>query len=199
MGRTIRVATHTPRTPRRKKWMLRALTTGVLTAGSLAALAGPAQAYTGTTCAQELGSGNVFDVDPIKIDTARVDFGDLPYIAYRAGGGAPGASAVICWGNDGRVAIVGRLFYGPPQPGLEASVTLRGFNGLVGSPGWGGLWTVAGSSGTVTNREVHEVWGPELGRQPTRVNLQLALRTAPTGDSSTVLEDVDYFRGDNEV
>ena len=188
---TMRTVTETSGRPRRRT--LRTLITGVLAAGSLAALAAPAQAYGGATCVQELGgTGNVFDVDPVRINTKRVDFGDLPHSF--AGGGAPQADAVVCWGRD-KVVIVGRLFYDAPLSGSDASVTLRGFTGAVAGHEWGGLWTTAGSPGAVTNREVREVWLPESGRMADRVHIQLALRTQ-SGESSTVVHDSDHVRGD---
>lgn len=51
MGRSkIRTATEMSGKPRRRKWTLRTLTTVVLATGSLASLAGPAQAYDSRTC-----------------------------------------------------------------------------------------------------------------------------------------------------
>lgn len=193
MRRKIHTATGTSRKPRAKKWTLRAATAGVLAAGSVAALAGPAHAYPASLCAQTFGAGNVYDVDPVRINAQRVDFGDLPHTGP---GDGPQGIALICWSNDRRVAIVGRLFYDTPYSGYDASVDLRGFSGTTPGQDWRGLWTVAGSPGAVTNREVRELWSPELGRYADRVHIQLALWQPPTGESTKVVHDSDYIRGD---
>jgi hypothetical protein len=191
MNRTIRTATATSGKPRRRRRTVRALTTGILTAGSVAALAAPAQAYDGATCAQALGgANNVFDVDPVRIDTKRVDFGDLPHSFV--GGGAPQADAVVCWGRD-RVVVVGRLFYDAPLAGQDALVDLVGFNGPNQHAR---TWTVAGTPGAVTNREVLQVWPPELGRID---RLRIELKLTPqgvTGNTGTSVHRSEHFRGD---
>src|SRR3712207_5680770 len=100
---TIRTATQTSGKPRRRKWTLRALTTVVLAAGSLAALAGPAQAYDASTCEAKLFVP-VTDVDPFYMWQGSVDFGDGWHLL-----GIPRGDAVVCWGGGaGDVSISGK-------------------------------------------------------------------------------------------
>jgi hypothetical protein len=158
--------------PRRRKWPLRALTTAILTAGSLTALAAPAQAYDEAKCAAVYGEGNVADVDPVWIDTQYVDFGDQPHSG--AGGGEPQAKAVICWANDGRVAVLGQGFYDSPTPGQgnayfvywavskdRTIVKSRSFN-------------FAGSPGVLTSSEVHHLF-PTTTQPLVRVSIALMI------------------------
>src|SRR4051812_34643021 len=62
----------------RTKRMTRSLTAMIVAAGSVAALAGQAQAYDGGTCNTLFGSANVASVDTVQIDSGtvgEVDFG----------------------------------------------------------------------------------------------------------------------------
>ena len=119
-----------------------------------------------------------------------MDFGDLPHSF--AGGGAPQASAVVCWGRD-RAVVVGRLFYDSQLAGLEyALVDLRGFSG---ADQLARVWMVARAPGAVRNIQVREVWLLEPGRLVDRIHIQLAL-TPPTGGNRTVVHDSDHVRGD---
>src|SRR4051812_1017660 len=86
----------------------RFITATLLAAGSLAALAGPAQAYDRSTCNAQFGAGNVAAVDYVHADNGQageVDFGDGLHI-----GGAPTDNAVVCWSVNGKAAVVGRVY-----------------------------------------------------------------------------------------
>lgn len=93
-----------------KKWMVGSLTGLVAAVGALASLAGPAQAHDAGTCDWRFGAGNVADVDLVWIDAglgSKVDFGDVRNPGDVTIGKAP---AVVCWADDGQVAVLGRVF-----------------------------------------------------------------------------------------
>jgi hypothetical protein len=95
---------------RTRKWTVGSLTGLVVAVGALASLAGPAQAYDAGTCDWRFGAGNVADVDLVWIDAgpaSRTDFGDVRQEGDVTIGKAP---AVVCWAEDGQVAVLGRVF-----------------------------------------------------------------------------------------
>ena len=102
----------------------------VATVGSLACLAGPAQAYDRGTCEQKLGASNVEEVDTFAVNVGKVDFGDLLHLS-----GTPLGKAVVCWGENGNVAIVGRVFADSSTWTLaKARITVYSANGSASSP-----------------------------------------------------------------
>lgn len=125
----------------RTKRMARSLTAMVVAAGSVAALAGPAQAYDKGTCNDRFGAANVDEVDIVRLDTGQVgevDFGDDLHLF-----GAPQGNAVVCWQHNGKVAVVGRLYADPwPSNGfVSASAQIKYYNytnpALNASTAWG--------------------------------------------------------------
>lgn len=122
-----------------KKWMAGSLTAMVVTAASLASLVGPAQAFDKGTCDGIFGVGNSA-VDRFKADTGsagKVDFGD-----HNHWFGVPLGDAVACWGNNGRVALVGRVFADSGNVITLTAAKVTFFNN--------------GVAGTET---VHDFWG----------------------------------------
>jgi hypothetical protein len=190
MHRSIRTATDTSRTAQRKKWTARALTTVVVAAGSVAALAGPAQAYDAKACARALGGmANVYDVDTVRINTKQVDFGDLPHAG--AGGGAPQGDAVVCWSTNNRtVAIVGRGFYDSAQPSQgPAHFVFWAVDDSI-SVVAGHEVDLAGNPATVTSTEVLHVLQAAGPFNRVSIHLQTG------GADGTLVHSSHYYRGD---
>ena len=110
-----------------KKWMAGSLTAMVVAVGSLASMAGPAQAYDKGNCDRIFGAGNSA-VDSFNADTGSsgmVDFGDL---------WMPWGKAVACWANNGKVAVVGRMFIDSGGPIIFASAKVTLFrDGVAGT------------------------------------------------------------------
>jgi hypothetical protein len=119
------------------------LTTIVAIAG-LSANLDNAEAFDQGTCNSWFNSDplideELFDVDYVKRSAGSVDFGDGWHL-----GGSPGGNAVICWGSDGYVAIIGRLYADSPTEifaGIEVTyygsygtyrTGIRGFYGQNG-------------------------------------------------------------------
>lgn len=135
----------------------------VATVGSLACLAGPAQAYDRGSCEQKLGAANVEEVDTIGVNVGKVDFGDHLHLS-----GTPLGDAVVCWGENGNVAIVGRLFADSSTWTLaKARIT---------------VFTAGGSASTPRDYSIQGRWAQStvisevLGMHPgpvTRVQIQL--------------------------
>ncbi len=114
-----------------KKWMVGSLTAMVVAVGSLASLAGPAQAYDAGTCDGIFGVGNSA-VDRFKADTGsagKVDFGDVPHWFA-----VPQGDAVACWADDGRVALKGRVFADSGDTITLTSAKVTFFNNGVAGP-----------------------------------------------------------------
>jgi hypothetical protein len=72
---------------------------------ALIGFAGMVQAFDRAHCDFLFGAANVFRADTFKMNAGRVDFGDGIHAA-----GWPGGTAVICWSNDGRVAVRGYVY-----------------------------------------------------------------------------------------
>jgi hypothetical protein len=118
-GSKIRTETGMSAKPRRRKWTFRALATVVLATGSVASLAGPAQAYDSSTCLA-LTQVPVTDVDRFKKWNGIVDFGDGLHL-----GGSPLGDAVVCWGaGAGDVVIAGKLYADSPTA-INAAADVR--------------------------------------------------------------------------
>lgn len=79
-----------------------------------------AKGYDRGDCNRMFGSANVVKVQPFKIDTNNVDFGDEPHF-----GGAPHGNAVLCWSVDGRVAVKGKLYSDNLRDPQTATVHIR--------------------------------------------------------------------------
>ena len=185
---TIRTRPVTSGKSRRKSWTLRTLTTVVLATGSLASLAGPAQAYDASMCERALGAGNVYDVDLVRIDTRQVDFGDLPHTGTN---GAPQGDAVICWAPDGRtVAVVGRGFYESRVPG-PAEVELEAL------PGGDREFHIDGNPGAVATSYI--AWRDTFPGEVRQVRIKLKVpvfNQAGTFAGYQVVHSSDHPRGD---
>jgi hypothetical protein len=110
--------------------MVRLVAAMAATVGSLALLAGPAQAYDRGNCDRAFGAANVVDVDYIRKDNGTVDFGDILHL-----GGAPQGNAVVCWTAMGGVAVIGRVFADTHNTGMVATATINYYeNGDPGTP-----------------------------------------------------------------
>ena len=135
-----------PRTTARTKRTARSLTAMIVAAGSVAALAGPAQAYDRNTCNEQLGVANVASVDTVRHDSGQageVDFGDGLHL-----GGAPQGDAVVCWAKSGRAVVVGRLYADPADGHAKVSAQINYINNagvLNYAPSWEitGTWALA--------------------------------------------------------
>lgn len=64
-----------------------------------------AEAFSRSTCNEMFASANVDRVEMFSMNTDEVSLGDHPHLL-----GTPLGSAVVCWSNDGRVAVRGVLF-----------------------------------------------------------------------------------------
>jgi hypothetical protein len=71
-------------------------------------LAGTGQAFDSNDCRNMFSQVTLQRIDPIKINTDKVDFGDNAHLF-----GGPAGDAVICWNSDGRVGMAGRVFSDP--------------------------------------------------------------------------------------
>jgi hypothetical protein len=131
------------------------LTAVAAVAGSLVTLAGPAQAYDKGTCERGFGAGNVLDVDTIRVDTTYADLGDLPHGGLASG---PRGDAVVCWSTDGRVAVVGRVFFESPHPSWAAELHITVADADPNTP-TAYDYPVSGTPGTVTSAELRLVAG----------------------------------------
>jgi hypothetical protein len=125
---------------RMTKWMVGPVAAMVVAVGLLASLAGSAQAYDKGTCDQIFGVGNSA-VDLANEDTGssgKVDFGDVNHWF-----GVPLGTAVVCWGNNGKVAVKGRVFADSGDVLTFTSAKLTFFNNgvagteLVAAEFWG--------------------------------------------------------------
>jgi hypothetical protein len=95
-------------TQRMARWVVAT----AVTAASLFAVAGSAQAFDTGTCQQFFGSSST-NVDTVQVDTGtfgQVDFGD-----HNHWFGKPLGTAVVCWGPNGRVHVRGQLFADSPE------------------------------------------------------------------------------------
>jgi hypothetical protein len=95
------------RTLRTLKMLVAAAAAAAAVALVALSFAGTGQAFDSNDCR------NMFPVtlqrtDHIKIDTGKVDFADNAHLF-----GSPVGTAVICWSNDGRVGMKGRVFSDP--------------------------------------------------------------------------------------
>lgn len=109
-----------------RRTVTRGLTAMLVAASWLAAAAGPAQAYGAATCDALFGADQVEEVVGATIDTGfwrGVDFGDNPHASH-----APGGKAVICWLENGEVAVIGRLFADPLFGSATVSARLSYYN-----------------------------------------------------------------------
>lgn len=121
-------------------------------------------------CDRRFGAANIARVEPFRINGGEVDFGDLLHL-----GGAPQGDAVVCWLNDGRVAVMGKLFsdnFQDPQT-ATVEVRFRRSNGEVTNPR---TRTVA-SQGFIVTWEDIEVVSPEGDFQEVRIRLRQGLPT----------------------
>ena len=166
-----------------KTWMVGSLT-GVLVA--VASLAGPAQAYDAGTCDWRFGAGNVADVDLVWIDTglgSQVDFGDVRNPGDVTIGKAP---AVVCWADDGQVAVLGRVFADSPDTVTVATARVTFYD----------------DDGVALPTTSHSVVGTQAASSPmnhgagndnfTRARIRLYSRD---GKLSTLVHTSNYYRG----
>ena len=117
--------------PGMTKRIVGSLTAMVVSAGLLASLAGPAQAYDRGSCNVLSGAANIYAVDDVNMDGGRADFGD-----HHHAGGVPWGNAVVCWAHNGSAKLVGRLFADRYQGVTEPKVEITYFNnGVQGAPG----------------------------------------------------------------
>jgi hypothetical protein len=130
--RTVRPTGDHDASPRKRT--VRSLIAMLVAAGSVAALAGPAQAYDRGKCNSMMGTANVESVDSVRMNTGtldEVDFGDDPHWLGTAEG-----DAVVCWNKDGRVAVRGRLFADPSAGTVTASVSLVYYRNSMDLASW---------------------------------------------------------------
>jgi hypothetical protein len=138
-----------------------------------------------------LGPGNVSDVDLVRINTAVVDFGDLPHTGV--GGGEPQGTAAICWGTGmNTVAVVGRGFYDSGISGYEAIVEFE-------FPPAGGdrQFNIGGKPGAVASSDFR--WRQSYPGDVTQVRINLKVATydqAGIWRGNRVIHTSTYQRGD---
>jgi hypothetical protein len=77
----------------------------VAAAGAVTFAPDVAGAYDRGHCDWLFGAANVLKATTFSINAGKVDFGDGLHFA-----GAPRGTAMVCWANDGRVAIAGRVY-----------------------------------------------------------------------------------------
>jgi hypothetical protein len=139
----------------------------VLAAGSLAALASPAQAYDRSTCNAQFGAGNVASVDIVRQDNGQaneVDFGDGLHL-----GGEPLGNAVVCWSKNGKAAVVGRLYADASDGSARVSAQITYLNNGVASA-YAPSWQVLGTF-WVAEKEVKDVSPPNQFVDKVRIQL----------------------------
>jgi hypothetical protein len=107
----------------RKNKIWRSLAATAAVAGSLACLAGPAQAYDKGNCDRAWGSNNIVDSDSVRVDGGKVDFGDLAHW-----GGVPLGSGVVCFHRAGSAAVFGRLFADSSTTLINAQAVITYFD-----------------------------------------------------------------------
>ena len=108
------------------KWIMRSLTAAILSAGLLLSFRVPAYAFDSNHCNSLFGAANVSKVATFKIEAGKVDFGDGPHLF-----GSPQGTAVVCWANDGRVAVEGSVYADSIRENVMAIVKMSFYNNGV--------------------------------------------------------------------
>jgi hypothetical protein len=76
-------------------------------------------------CNNLFGAANIQKVETFTINTDNADFGDELHLF-----GAPQGTAVVCWLNNGRVSVIGKLYSDAREPHISRiEVVFRRTNG----------------------------------------------------------------------
>jgi len=138
-------------------------------------------------CIERFGANNISRVQTFRINAGEVDFGDLGHAL-----GAPQGNAVICWLTNGRVAVMGKLFsdnFGDPQT-ATIEIRFRRSGGQVTN-----LTTrsLTSQGGPVSWRDIERV-SPAGDFREVRIRLKQFLPDTGLGPVSSVLATRTFRR-----
>lgn len=139
-------------------------------------------------CDEKFGASNISKVEPFRINTGKVDFGDDIHMAAR-----PVGEAIICWLHDGRVAVLGKLYSDNFFNAQEAIVEIdfRRRNGNIRTV----RRTLSTQGGVVSSRDIEEI---SRTGDFTRVEIRLIKFIADSGGGpvSTVVATRTFRRAE---
>jgi hypothetical protein len=138
-------------------------------------------------CDHRYGAPNIERVETFRIDGGKVDFGDILHV-----GGVPQGTAVVCWLNNGRVVVAGKLFsdnfWNPQTATIE--IRFRRTNGSVT-----GLTTfdLTTQGGVVSWRDI-EKKSPSGNFKEVRIRLKQFLPDTGLGPTSSIVATRTFTR-----
>lgn len=143
-------------------------------------------------CDRKFGAANIARVEKFVISGGEVDFGDHAHIA-----GEPRGDAVICWLNDGRVAVLGKLFSDNFRDPQTATVEIR-FRRRSGQVTNTTTRSINSQGGIVAWRDIEKL-SPAGDFQEVRIRLKQFLPDTGIGPGTNLLATRTFKRRRSET